>query len=207
MSAFEHPGGVITLLARAANIRLPGFGEPDQPANTPAEDAEAKPAKGRLLVLTDITELTRTIQIKTDFVANASHELRTPLSAIRAGVETVMSMDLASDGESATHILGVIDRQSARLGAIVADLLELSRVESPTATFEADSFRLTDLFAEARERASEALADKRHEWIVDVDAAADEVVISRHLLRLVLDNLIENAIKFTELWRPDRSAR
>jgi two-component system phosphate regulon sensor histidine kinase PhoR len=149
-------------------------------------------------VLTDITELTRTIQIKTDFVANASHELRTPLSAIRAGVETILSMNLSHDGESATQIFGVIDRQSARLGAIVADLLELSRVEAPNATFEADAVRLTELIAEVRERSSEALAEKRHEWSVNIDPAADELVVSRHLLRLVLDNLVENAIKFTD---------
>ena len=196
--ALEHPGGVITLLARAANIRLPGFGEPEQPARSADGNGDPKPAKGRLLVLTDITELTRTIQIKTDFVANASHELRTPLSAIRAGVETVMSMDLSTESQPATDILEVIDRQSARLSAIVADLLELSRVESPAATFEVDTFLLSEMIDEVRDRSSEALEARGHNWIVNIAPDANPVEASRHLLRLVMDNLIENAIKFTE---------
>ncbi len=192
----DHGGRSVALLARAANIRLPGLrGADAEPAGDSGDD---KPAKGRLLVLTDITELTRTIQMKTDFVANASHELRTPLSAIRAAVETVMSVDLAADGESAMRILGVIDRQSARLSAIVTDLLELSRVESPAATFDASEVGMSDIVAEVRDRAADAIAVKHLDWSASVDPQVETVVVNRHLLRLVLDNLVDNATKFTD---------
>ena len=58
------------------------------------------------------TQIARTIQMKTDFVANASHELRTPLSAIRSAVQTVLSIDIERDAVAAKRFLEVIDRQA-----------------------------------------------------------------------------------------------
>ncbi len=184
----ERSGGSVTLLARASDISLPDLGD------NLGEDGGTG---GRLLVLTDITELTHTIQVKTDFVANASHELRTPLSAIRAAVETLMSIDLVAEGESARPLLSVIDRHSERLNAIVADLLDLSRIESGARRFEASRLRLAPLCDELRERFGERLVAKNLNWHVDLEPGADVVAVNRELFVLVLDNLVDNAIKFT----------
>lgn len=179
--------GPIALLARSSAIEL---------ANPDADTRGGQ--SGRLVVLTDITELTRTIQIKTDFVANASHELRTPLSAIRGSVETLMQMDLRHDAPAAMNFIGMIDRHSGRLADIVGDLLDLSRLESPGARFPAEDVRMPDLLEETRTRFATPLSNKPLEWRVDCPVSAEPLRVSPQLLRLVLDNLVENAIKFTE---------
>lgn len=194
----DRPGGGVTLLARASDIVLPGGDgskEGDDPAGRTA--GPGAPIGGRLLVLTDITELARTLQVKTDFVMNASHELRTPLSAIRAAVETLMTMDLATDTASAKQIVSVINRHSARLGAMVADLLDLSRIESGTTELRPATVRVGEIAQELHSRFANRLAEKKQRWEVRVPPDDVTLTVSPVLLNLVLANLVDNAIKFT----------
>lgn len=181
----ERSGRPLTLLARASELTVPLFGG-------------AAASTGRLLVLTDVTELTRTVQIKADFVANASHELRTPLSAIRTAVETLLSMDLSSAGEEERSLVGVIDRHSERLGALVNDLLDLSRIESPSARFEPEALDPQGVLDDVYERFAGRIAQKGLTWVPEINPACPAVFANRQLLMLVLDNLVDNAIKFTE---------
>ena len=186
-------GGAVALLARASNIELPGG------AHAGAELASAAGSRtGRVLALTDITEMARTIQMKTDFVANASHELRTPLSAIRAALETVLSMDLVQDAEPARRFLMVIDRHSGRLEALVADLLALSRLESVTREAKPDTVDLRRFCAELRERWLDSLCRRQLHWECVIPPELDEITADADLLRMVFDNLVDNAVKFTE---------
>jgi two-component system phosphate regulon sensor histidine kinase PhoR len=160
---------------------------------------------GRLLVLTDVTALTRAIEIKTDFVANASHELRTPLSTIRAAVETLQRMTLATDAESAERFIGVIERQSGRLEALASDLLELARLESSPHRFPPRRISLNETLEDLRQSFADRVAAKGLSWQVDRAACPHEALyVNPHLLRLILDNLVDNAVKFTE---PDGQVR
>jgi two-component system phosphate regulon sensor histidine kinase PhoR len=182
----ERDGAILTLLARVSDVELPGAA------------AHEEAAGGRLLVLTDITELTRTIRMKTDFVANASHELRTPLTAIRAAVETLVSLAPGESEEARQPLLEVIDRHSERLNAIVGDLLDLSRIESGRKRYEATPLRVEDVFGGLRARFATRLAERRLEWRMSVGPGAEDVLANNELLALVLDNLVDNAIKFTD---------
>lgn len=189
----EGPDGPITVLARATEIALPTFEHREEPG-----DKETGPPSGRLLVLTDVTELSRMIQVKTDFASNASHELRTPLSAIRVAVETLLNTDPAEDAESFDYCLGVIDRHSARLQQMVADLMDLAKLESSQGEFKAENVNVRELFGDLNLRHEERLRDKTLRWEIDVPDTLGHVYTSAHLLRLAMDNLVDNAIKFTE---------
>jgi two-component system phosphate regulon sensor histidine kinase PhoR len=180
--------GEVHLLARVSDVALPG---------DPATSEESSP--GRMLVLTDITELTRVIRIKSDFVANASHELRTPLSAIRAAVETLLQMDPAEEAVAARRFLDTVDRQSQRLEAMISDLLDLSRLESPTARFEPQELNIQRELDELHARFAERLESGQITWETQaLNGSVQTVVAPLHLFRLVLDNLVDNAIKFTD---------
>lgn len=184
----ETARGALHLLAHVSEFTLPA-----------AQDDDSQRAAGRLLVLTDISELARHIQMKSDFVANASHELRTPLSTIRAAVETLQSIDLSADSHAAQRFVDVIDRQSARLEALAADLLELSRLESSAATFRTRAVPLAELLAEIEAHFAERIRAKRLRFALDAAAVhSTNILVSPQLLRLVLDNLLDNAVKFTE---------
>lgn len=182
--------GELFVLARASDILLPGPG--GDARETP------KPMVGRLLVLTDVTDLAKMIQVKADFAANASHELRTPLSAIRVAVETLMQVDFAQDGDSARHFLGVVDRHSSRLEMLVADLLNLSKIETSPQMFQPGTMVIRELLGDLRGRFGERMESKGLEWVIDVRGELATIEASPHLVRLVLDNLLDNAIKFTE---------
>lgn len=185
----ESDAGPVHLIAHASDVLLPG-----------PMASERGLTRGRAVVLTDITALDRTIQMRTDFVANASHELRTPLSTIRAAVETLQSLDFRADGQEALRFIDIVDRQSARLEALAKDLLELSRLESGAwndlRRKPLDAGHLLDELHREFEKRIEA---KGLHWSTDLGPAqAPEILVNEQLLRLVLDNLVDNAIKYTD---------
>jgi two-component system phosphate regulon sensor histidine kinase PhoR len=182
----ELASGPSHLLARVTELALPD----------PTVIADAV---GWLLVVTDITDLSRAMDMQTDFVANASHELRTPISTIRAAIETLLHMDLAEEAPAATGFLEVVDRQSDRLSAMVSDLLNLSRLESGTATFEPERVHVVRVARALAERFSQVMSDKGLNWQYTEEMGdGGSIMVNVHLLQLVLDNLVDNAIKFTE---------
>lgn len=184
----ESASGLRYLQAQATAIALP----------VDASLADSN-AEGRLLVLTDITELTRSVQMKSDFVANASHELRTPLSSIRAAVETLQNLDWERESESARRYVGMIERHSARLEALAGDLLDLSRIEGGAARLKPECIDIETLSAEIREHFADRIASRGLHFDVDRSACArGEFIAIPQLVRLVIDNLIDNAIKFSE---------
>jgi signal transduction histidine kinase len=141
--------------------------------------------------------LTRMLQVKADFAANASHELRTPLSSIRAAVETLLDMDMTREASAARHFLEVVDRQSTRMQAMVGDLLNLSRIETSPERFTPVQVGVADLIEEMHIRFGERLQQKGLQWKPCLGDADGNLTVSIDLLRLVLENLIDNAIKFT----------
>jgi two-component system phosphate regulon sensor histidine kinase PhoR len=205
--------GAISLLARAADVDLHApkrrIQSHDRQEGVGSQSGRPQPSgrnrsltvaalKGRMVVLTDITELTRAIQMKTDFVANASHEFRTPISALRASVETLLDVDPVRDPSSARRFIEMIDRHSRRLEDLVNDLLDLSRLETPGAAFPPVEIRLLEFIGDLHMRYADALAARGLRWRADCPADCDLVTANPTLLRLVLDNLVDNAVKFSE---------
>jgi len=189
----HRPGGSATLLARGSDIEIP-----PRMVDDTTQGESGKALTGRILALTDITEIARTIQMKTDFVANASHELRTPLSAIRAAIETVMNINADEDAESARRFLRIIDRHSARLEALVADLLALSRVESTSREMKPADIDVRRFCDELSEKWTGRVNEKRLHWDCVIPSDLRQMTADEDLLRMVLDNLLDNAIKFTD---------
>lgn len=152
-------------------------------------------SSGAVLSLRDITELAHAVQLKADFVANASHELRTPLSSIRAAAET-LAHDAQDDPPMQARLASIIAGNVTRLEDLIADLLDLSRLEStedqPTLA-QVDARAVIDELAElfAPLAAGRGLAI-RHE----IDAAVSTIQTDRRLFMLILKNLIENATKY-----------
>lgn len=83
---------------------------------------------GAVVVLHDVTRIRRLETMRSDFVANVSHELKTPVTSIKGFLETLLggAMD---DPANARRFLEIAARQAERLGAIIEDLLVLSRID------------------------------------------------------------------------------
>jgi two-component system phosphate regulon sensor histidine kinase PhoR len=149
---------------------------------------------GAVVVFHDITELRRVESMRRDFVANASHELKTPLTAIRGFAERLAEADLQEP--RAAQSVEVILANAKRLGALVEDLLELSRVEGGSAPVHLEIVDAADVARrllrelEPRLRAGELMAE--------VEAKGEaRVRADRRGLEQVLANLLDNAIKYT----------
>ena len=154
---------------------------------TPAADGAT------LLIVRDVTERRRTEAVRRDFVANASHELKTPAATIRAAAETLRQAAL-DDPPAVPRFAAQLDREAVRLSRIVADLLDLSRLESGSTLDERVS-----LGATAREEAKRLEeAAERGGVTVEVRAQDDAIVRgSGRDLALLVRNLIDNAIRYS----------
>jgi signal transduction histidine kinase len=182
----------VTLLARVSGIMLPE-------GSTRGSAAEERPVvPGRLLVLTDITELSRALRLRSDFVANASHELRTPLAAMRGATETLQRMDLAEESAAAGRFVNMVMRHISRLEDLVSDLLNLSRLESLGTRFEPVDLRLEKFIEELADRWRDSAERKGVPLVFKVAGDCPQLRVSPHLLQLAMDNLVDNAIKFSE---------
>ena len=158
---------------------------------------------GAVAVFRDVTDLRRIESVRRDFVANASHELKTPLTAIRGFAERLADAGLPDPGakQAVEAILG----NARRLGALVEDLLELSRIESGSVPLAPEPVGVADLVRrllrelEPRLRSGELIATVATE-------GPGFARVDRRALEHVLMNLLDNAIKYTPQ-RGDLSVR
>src|SRR6476661_7287565 len=98
-------------------------------------------------VFYDVTQIERLEKVRQEFLSNISHELRTPLTAIMAFVETLEDGAI-EDPENNRRFLGVIRRNAERMHALIADILELSLIESGNVSVELKSVNLSTLVEE-----------------------------------------------------------
>lgn len=152
-------------------------------------------AGGVLLVLQNVSALAATLQMKTDFVANASHELRTPIAAIKIAFETLRDV-YDEDPEQTARCVSVIDGHIRRLEAMLSDLLDLSRVESPDAKPIYAMMHVNELFIAMRSAMS-AMAEQKGVSLHFEGDLEREFSTDVRILQLTLKNLIENSIKYT----------
>jgi two-component system phosphate regulon sensor histidine kinase PhoR len=152
---------------------------------------------GVVVVMHDVTEMRRLEAVRRDFVANVSHELRTPVSIVRANAETLLDALEFSGQKEARDFLTAIHRNAERLSALIADLLDLSRIEAGRYELELGPCTVHE-HAQRAVDAVEGVARERHLSIAvsvpgDVLALADG-----RALEHVLGNLLDNAVKYTE---------
>ena len=149
-----------------------------------------------LLVLRDITEIARAAAMKADFAANASHELRTPLATLRAAVDSLLHTQ-GEEPENISRILPILDRHVARLEEMTNDLLDLNIIETAKQQLSTEKIELASLVGWAEEHFAQAAGDKNVELKIAADQPASLFESDRKLIQLILQNLLDNAIKFT----------
>jgi two-component system phosphate regulon sensor histidine kinase PhoR len=145
-----------------------------------------------LLVVVDVTERERAASVRRDFVANASHELKTPVSAIIASSEALQLAVTRGDASS-IDFARQIEGSATQLDRLVADLLDLSRLERDQP--ELEPLNLSHLVREEVERVR-LVADERGIELT-VDLAEVTVAGSRHDLAIAVRNLLDNAVRHT----------
>ncbi len=153
-------------------------------------------AGGVFAIVQDVTEMRRLESVRRDFVANVSHELRTPVTAIRSAAETI-SDAAANDVQALPRFTDIIARNAERLGSLVDDLLDLSRIESREIRIVAESLDVSMLVSQVVELFRER-ADKRGQSLtIDVPSATPRILADRSAIEHILTNLVDNAVKYS----------
>ncbi len=149
---------------------------------------------GVIAILEDISDKKHLDEVRRDFVANVSHELKTPIGAMGLLAETLSTED---DLEIAKRLSVRIQNEAFRLGRIIDDLLDLSRIE----TDDTPSRELVDIekmVSEAANRISPS-AEVRHVAIEEIRAEQPAYVFGdRRELMSAVYNLLDNAVKYSE---------
>jgi len=129
-------------------------------------------------------------------VANVSHELKTPLSSIKAYAETLQNGAL-EDKQNRRRFVGYIEEQADRLHHLIVDMLAVARIESEDEMFEINSVSIQEVVHESIEsrRASLDAKQIKLQWYATDPALC--VRADQEALREILDNLLDNAVKYT----------
>ncbi len=148
-----------------------------------------------LLYLRDVTDEVRVQAQRRQFVAHASHELKTPTASIRALAEAIADAagsDASAAAAFATRLVG----ETARLDALVRDLLDLSRLEDPS-SIARDEVELSTLAEREARAAADAAAAAGLSFTARI---ADGVKVrgDASQLSLMLRNLLDNAVRYTD---------
>jgi two-component system, OmpR family, phosphate regulon sensor histidine kinase PhoR len=156
------------------------------------------PAPGAVLVFHDVTDLRRLERMRQDFVANVSHELKTPLASIKAYTETLLNGALHDEIVN-VRFLHRIEEQAERLNQLILDLLSLARLESGHEVYDHGPLAVTPVIAACTEVHRERAAAKSLTFRLDLGPLDDATLVlaDEEAIRQILDNLIDNAIKYT----------
>jgi two-component system phosphate regulon sensor histidine kinase PhoR len=179
-------------VAATAEVQLP---------NTPRaliRTARKWGGDGRVLLLEDVTTMRRLETVRRDFVANVSHELRTPVAVIRANAETLMA-GAKDDPAIAGKLIDGLHRNAERLARILADLLDLSRLDAGQYRLELASVPVRPVIEQSLSAVEPQAAQRKVTVQVDIpDRLA--VRADPKALDHILVNLIDNGVKYG---RPD----
>ena len=142
-----------------------------------------------------VAELRRLSQLRADFVSLVSHELRSPMAAVIGAARTLQERWRMLSGEQRDSFLALIGDETARLAALVGDVLDTSRIEAGTFSYRFEDVDLARLVEDAVETASFAQEDVQ--VVTSVQGKLPAVRGDRARLRQVLGNLIDNAVKYS----------
>jgi signal transduction histidine kinase len=136
-------------------------------------------------------ELEQVERVRRDLVANASHELRTPIGALQAKLENLVDGVEAADDDVLEDLL----RQVERLGDLVQQLLDLSKLESGVVLLERSQVSAGELLESVAEEWRARASERHISLSIETDRSAPALEVDRRRLRQVVENLVANAIR------------
>ncbi len=152
--------------------------------------------RAAMLVFHDQTARISTERMRADFLANASHELRTPLASLTLLIETLAgpARDNAADRD---RFLGMMQTQADRMRRLIDDLLSLSRIELDEHVPPSDRADLAAVAREVADSLAPVLKERKVTLDLHIPAQPVRVVGERFQLAQVVQNLVDNAVKYT----------
>jgi signal transduction histidine kinase len=148
-------------------------------------------------ILHNIDELKKVDTLRRELIANVSHDLRNPLAVMHGYIETLWLKDDKVSPEERKQYYRIIMDSSDKLKRLVSDLFELSKLETGQLRPNREPFLINELLQDASQKYN-MLADKKNvELYTNIDRELPMVYADISLIDRVIQNLVDNAIKYT----------
>lgn len=150
--------------------------------------------QGAVVVFRDITKEEEIDRAKSEFISLASHQLRTPLSAIKWFTELLNDTKITKEQ---AEFMDNISKSTERMIELVNSLLNISRIESGRIAVNPQPTSLARLVEDIISNIQQSIDVKKLQLIVTADPDLPEINVDQKMIRIVYENLLTNAIKYT----------
>ena len=141
--------------------------------------------------------LKETDRLRRELISNVSHDLRTPLASMHGYVDTLLLKNDRLNEEQRRHYLEITRKHTQRLGRLIGDLFELSKLDAANVHPELETFSLSELLHDVSQEFELEAERSGIRLSVETQEQAGLVEADIGLMQRVLENLLRNALKFT----------
>ncbi|MEN7343269.1 MAG: ATP-binding protein [Pseudomonadota bacterium] len=148
-------------------------------------------------IASQVERLRENNRLRRELISNVSHDLRTPLSAMQGYLDTLLIKQADLSNEERMAMLEIARRHAGRLGNLVRDLFELTRLDTGNIQPAFEAFSLAELVSDVAQSLTFKASQKNIKLMVAPPVGDTTVIADIALIQRVLENLIDNAIKYT----------
>lgn len=152
-----------------------------------------------LVTLVDITKQKQIENAKAEFVSLASHQLRTPIAGMRWSAELLLMDNPAVLSDRQKKYVNRMLESVERMNVLVDDFLRVSRFELGTFIVESVQLSLAQMISEVQTDHAATIRKKQLEFTADIDPRLTSITADPNLMRMIVTNLLTNAIKYTPM--------
>lgn len=150
------------------------------------------------IITNSFERLAQASRMKSEFVSIVSHQLRAPLSNLQWALDFLMSEKEGPASNNHASYFGILKENTSRMQALINDLLKVSRLEEGTLQVDMKEFSLAGLVENVRKEFEPVCKASNIRCVVEGDVRIDRVKSDETHIRQVLNNLIDNAIRYTK---------
>ena len=159
---------------------------------------DEKNVYGTLVLFQDVTEENLIKNARGEFVAHVAHELKTPLNVLAMYSETLQREE-GQSAEFRIEAVNVIHDEVERISKLINNLLNITKIELGSLNLERQHVKLRDLLKDSFETIKRNGRAKKLEFIFDVPKEMPPLYVDKDLLRIAINNLLTNAIKYSNI--------
>jgi signal transduction histidine kinase len=142
-------------------------------------------------------ELQKTNLAKSEFISVVSHELRTPMTSIKGYSDLIAKGNAGEITDMQASFMNTISQNVDRMGSLVSDLADISRIESGRLRLDFESLNLDEIITEVVNSSAEQIRERDQKILVQLQPGLPQVWADRTRLAQILTNLVSNANKYT----------